>query len=169
MEIIKNFGVNPLLLVAQIINFLIILYLLKRFLYKPVISMIKKREDEIKEGLKNAEEGEKKLIQAGEKEKDILRIAREKAEKILTEAKKEAQELRSQSEVIAKKDAERILLQAKLTIEREEKAAEERLTRRIGKIAVTLLEKSLTGIFGEKEQKIILKKATAVLENQKNL
>ena len=56
MEIIKNFGVEPVLLVAQIINFLIILFILKKFLYKPVLDTLKKREDSIKEGLKQAEE-----------------------------------------------------------------------------------------------------------------
>jgi F-type H+-transporting ATPase subunit b len=56
MEILKTFGFDPILLGAQIINFLIIFYLLKRFLYKPVLGMLKTREDKIKEGIKQAEE-----------------------------------------------------------------------------------------------------------------
>lgn len=168
MEIIKDFGVNPVLLIAQIVNFLIILYILKRFMYKPVLDVLKKREEQIRNGLKNGELGEKKLLDAGEKERHILTKAQEKAEKILNDAKTEAAEVKTLAEESAKRESEKILMLARETIAQEEKAAEERLTRKIGQIAVTLLEKSLTGIFGEKEQKIILEKATAVLEKQKS-
>lgn len=167
MEILKDFGVNPVLLVAQIVNFLIILFVLKRFMYKPVLDMLKKREDQIRNGLKSAEEGEKKLTEAEEKERQILHKAQERADKILGDSKIEAQELKDEAVLTAKKEAEKIITQAKENIEQEEKAAEERLTKKIGQIAISLLEKSLTGIFGEKEQKLILKKATTVLEEQK--
>ena len=163
MNILKDFGVNPVLLVAQIVNFLIILFLLKKFMYKPVLDMLKKREDQIRNGLKNAEEGEKKLTDALEKERQILHKAQEKAKKILADSKLESQELRDETILAAKKEAEKIITQAKETIEQEEKKAEERLTLKIGEIAISLLEKSLTGIFGEKEQKLILKKAQVQL------
>lgn len=167
MEILKDFGVNPVLLVAQIVNFLIILFVLKRFMYKPVLDILKKRENQIRDGLKSGELGEKKLTEAEEKERQILHKAQERADKILGDSKLEAQELKDEVVLTAKKEAEKIIAQAKETIEQEEKLAEERLTKKIGQIAISLLEKSLTGIFGEKEQKLILKKATAVLEEQK--
>ena len=56
MEILENFGLNPMLLIAQIVNFLIVLFILKKFLYKPVLEMLKKRQTTIKDGLKQAEE-----------------------------------------------------------------------------------------------------------------
>ena len=59
MELIKNFGLDPVYLAAQIVNFLIILYFLRRFLYKPVFKMLKKRENEIKEGLEKTEESKR--------------------------------------------------------------------------------------------------------------
>ncbi len=163
MQIFKDFGVNPVLLAAQIVNFLIILYVLKRFMYKPVIAMLKKREDEIKKGLSDSEKNQKQLIETIEKEKAILQAARENADKMIAEAKLEATESKNQIEAATKKEIEKMQVQARETIEQETKAAEERLTRNIGEIAISLLEKSLTGIFGEKEQKSILKKAEAEL------
>ncbi|MEK9207391.1 MAG: F0F1 ATP synthase subunit B [Patescibacteria group bacterium] len=163
MQIFKDFGVNPVLLAAQIVNFLIILFVLKRFMYKPVIAMLKKREDEIKKGLSDSEKNQKQLIETVEKEKAILQAARENADKMIAAAKLEATESKNQIEAATKKEIEKMREQARETIEQETKAAEERLTRHIGEIAISLLEKSLTGIFGEKEQKSILKKAEAEL------
>ena len=52
MELLKDFGFDPILLTAQIINFLIVLVVLKKFMYKPVLDMLKKRENDIKKGIK---------------------------------------------------------------------------------------------------------------------
>ena len=76
MEILKNLGFDPVMLAAQIVNFLIILYLLKRFLYKPILEMLKKREDSIKEGLKQAEEARITLEKTLQEEKKILSKAK---------------------------------------------------------------------------------------------
>ncbi len=73
MEIIKNFGLNPILLAAQIVNFLIIFFILKKFLYKPVLNVLNKRQVTIKEGLKQAEEARVKLEKVVIEEKDILK------------------------------------------------------------------------------------------------
>jgi F-type H+-transporting ATPase subunit b len=166
MEIFQDFGVNPVLLVAQIINFLIILYVLKRFMYKPLLSMLQKREDEIKKGLESAEESQRKLEEATQKEKEVLQKAQNQAEKIVSDAKKEAQELRAEMEEAARKESERLLTQARETIAQETKEAEDSLTKKIGTIAISMLEQSMKGIFGEKEQKIILEKAAAQLSKQ---
>ena len=164
MEFLKDFGFNPVLLIAQIINFLIVLIVLKKFMYKPVLDMLKKREIQIKKGLNDSTEAEKRLTEAEEKEKQIVQKARITAEKMISDARLEADELKEDSLGKTKQEAEKILEQARLTILQETKEAEERLTRRVGGIAIALLEKSLTGIFGDKEQKIILKKATDQLQ-----
>ncbi|MBI2621714.1 MAG: F0F1 ATP synthase subunit B [Candidatus Levybacteria bacterium] len=169
MSILEDFGVNPLLLIAQVVNFLIILFILKRFMYKPILEAIKKRGDEVAEGIKSAEEGQKKLEVALEKEKEILTNAQIQAEKIITSAREESGELKKQIEENTRRDTERLVEQSKETIKEEARQAEERLIRRIGEIAIALLEKSLGGVFGKKEQKIILKKALTELGKQELL
>lgn len=160
MELLKDFGFDPVLLIAQIINFLIILVVLKKFMYKPVLDMLNKRKEEIENGLKNAEEAEKKLSEADEKESLILQKAHAQAEKIVADAKLEAIAVKEETEEKTRQEVEKMLSNARLTIAQETKEAEEALTQKVGKIAILLLEKSLKGVFGEKEQSAILKKAT---------
>lgn len=167
MDILKEFGFNPTLFAAQIINFVIVFFVLKKLLYKPILETLKKRDADIKQGIKNNEEAEKLLADAQIKESELLQKAQLKAEKIVNDAKTEAIEARAQIEESARKDAEKILSQARETIDTETKLAEDHLTAKIGTVAINLLEKSLTGIFGKSEQAIILKKAEAELKKQK--
>src|SRR5260221_439051 len=116
MEILKNFGFDPVLLSAQIVNFLIILFLLRRFFYKPLLALLKDRETTIKEGLEKAEEGRKLLEKALEEEKTILRNAQKQASSILEDAKNQAKAIASESEENAKKRTEKLIDEARLQI-----------------------------------------------------
>ena len=164
MNILNNFGFDPMLFTAQIINFVVILFVLKKFMYKPILDTLKKRQDEIKKGLSDAEEGHKLLADAQEKETKLLQKAQAASDKMISDAKLEAANIKQEAEISTKKETERMILQARQQIEEETKAAEDRLTQNIGQIAVALLEKSLVGIFGKEEQKTILKKASAQLK-----
>lgn len=165
MEILKTFGVDPFLLGAQIINFLIIFYLLKRFLYKPVFSMLKKRKDTIAQGLKQAEESRLALERTIEEEKKILIKAQEEGKSLIADAKTQALEVAREVEENTKKQAEKILLDARAQIEQDTKRMELELTEKISVLAKQMLEKSLQGVFGKKEQKQILNKAVKNIKN----
>ena len=158
MDILKDFGVDPVMVVAQIVNFLIIFYLLKKFLYKPVLGMLKKRADKIEEGLKQAEESRLALEKTLEEEKKILSKAQDEAKKIIEESRTQAIEVSQKIEEDTKKQAERILLEAKEQIDQESKKTEIRLSEQVSRLAEEMLTKSLEGFFGEKEQKQIAQK-----------
>lgn len=167
MQIFQDFGVNPILLLAQVVNFLIILFVLKKFLYKPVLKIMSDREKEVKKGIEDAQAAQLKLDEATQKEAEILKKASERADKLIEEAKAQAQTMKTQAEEDAKSSAERILTEGRERVAQESAETEEKLTKNIGRIAITILEKSLVGIFGEKEQKTILKKAQLQLEKDR--
>ena len=97
-ELIKQFGINWRLLLAQAVNFLVLLYILKRFAYTPILNMLRKRKEEIAKGILLRDEAEENLAQIG-----VLK------ETTIEEAKKEALEIVSKGEVIAKEKREAIL------------------------------------------------------------
>ena len=75
MDMLDEFGFNPTLFVAQIINFVIIFFMLKKLLYKPVTDIIAKRDKEIRKGVKDKEEAELLMQKTQEKETEILQKA----------------------------------------------------------------------------------------------
>ena len=159
MDFLKNLGFDPIMLGAQILNFLIILYLLKRFLYKPVMDMIKKREDIIKEGLKDAEKAQLSLEKALEEEKKILVKAQDHAKQIIDDSKTQALEIQKEIEEKAKAQSEKILKDASAKIQEETKEAEKKLANQVSTLASEIVKKSLEEMVGQKEQKVFVDKA----------
>ncbi len=164
MEIFTKFGFDPVMLGAQIINFLIIFYILKRFLYKPILEMLKKRKDAIEKGVKDAEEGRLTLEKALEEEKKILRKAQEQSKKIIDDAASQAILIANDIGQNSRKQAEKILDDAKTQIQQETKEAEKRLSQDVSKLSIEFLSTSLKEIFGEKEEKLIIKKTLKQLK-----
>jgi len=159
MDIIKNFGLNPMLLAAQIVNFLIMFFVLKKFLYKPVLNILKKRQTTIKEGLKQAEDARIKLEKVVIEEKNILRNAQLQSKKIIEDAKQESIGITKQMNEEAKKQTEKLLNDTKEQLVRESIETEKRLALNTSKLAVAFLEKALKEFFSSKEQSEVVVQA----------
>jgi F-type H+-transporting ATPase subunit b len=159
MEIIKNFGLNPVLLGAQIVNFLIVLFILKKLLYKPVLETLKKRQNAIKEGLKQAEDARIKLEKVVVEEKNILRNAQLQSKKIIEDARIESEEIARKMNEEAEKQTDKLLNDAKEQIKRESIETEKKIAINTSKLAVTFLEKALKDFFSSKEQEKITSEA----------
>lgn len=164
MDILKNFGVDPLLLAAQVVNFLIIFWLLKRFAYKPIFQMLEKRRMLIAEGVENAQKSEVVLQKAEDREKEVLKKAQQQAQETLSAAQKQAQETLAAAEDTAKVRVEKMLDEARSSIEQQTVDAEQILSKHTAQLAVKLLEKSLGNLVDSKTQKDVVTKATKKLK-----
>lgn len=163
-DLITNFGINPYLLVAQIVNFLIIFYILKRFAYKPVLKLLEKRRQTIEEGQRNAEQAQLALQKALDEEKRILKNAQSEAKKILEDANARAETLIAGASEKGRKQVEKMLLDAKEEIARDRRDVEKQLASHVTRLSVDMLEKALQGLFTEKEQLTVLQKTKELLK-----
>jgi F-type H+-transporting ATPase subunit b len=119
MEILSNFGVEPVLLLAQIVNFAILLFILKRFLYKPIMKVLEERKSKVETSLRQAEEIEKRFDETSTKQENILDRAQGEASKIIEGAKDEAKILSEQIQKEANDRANRTIERAKQSLELE--------------------------------------------------
>lgn len=159
MEILSEFGFDLKLFVAQILNFLILAFLFKKFLYKPLLSAVKKREDEIKKGLENAEKAEKAMISAEEKKDEIINKAAKEADKIINESKKSAQEASEKILVETRNESEKIIRNAKEQANLEKEAIEKQISSIAIEASQKILDSIITDLFSEKEKQDILKRS----------
>ena len=116
MELFNALGLDWRVLLFQLINFAVLLWILHRFAYKPLLTMLDERSEKIEEGLKNADDATKKLKEASEKE-----------EAVLVNAKKEAREIIAKAEETAKRNKEEILEEAKSQSKKLMDQAEQRI------------------------------------------
>lgn len=102
MENLARLGLNPAWLIAQIVNFILILLVLRAFAYKPVLQMLGTRKRKIQESLDYAE---KVKADAAAQQKEF--------ERRIDEARREAAQAAQSATQVAEKERERILAQAR--------------------------------------------------------
>lgn len=89
-KILSDFGVQPILLLAQIVNFLVLLFILQKLLYKPLLNVLETRKKRIEESLANVEEIKQRLEKTAEEEERRILEAAHEGEKIIKEAQEAA-------------------------------------------------------------------------------
>lgn len=169
MEILTNilnlFGLETKLFIAQIVNFAILLYILKKFLYKPIAQTLQERQAKIKQGLQDAEKAKEALKVADEQKFEILKGARKDADKMIEITKKSVQTIRQQATDDAKKQAKEIIENAKKNAEAEQEAA----SKKVGVLSVDLskniVSKILSELFTEEDKNKVLARAVEKIEN----
>jgi len=142
-QILDVFGVNWKLLLIQAVNFGLLLAVLYRFLYKPVLAMVDTRRIKIENAVKNAERSEVELGQAEQEKARILREAIQKGDILIDAAKKHAET----EEHTMIKDAQRkvvhMLNEAERRVVREHEEMVEKAEREVARMAVLAAEKVL--------------------------
>lgn len=165
MEILTNFGVEPKLLLAQVVNFLIILFLLKKFFYAKITKVLDERKTKIAESLKNADLIEAKLQQTEEQVKEALEIANVNAKEIIDSTNKEAQRVYDEAQKEAKTAAEAIIIKAKAEIQSEREQMKNTLEKDTITLVADVVKKVLGRNLTTKEKQALNSKAMTEIIN----
>jgi len=130
-------------LVFNLINFAILLYLLKRILFKPALAYLDRRREMIAGRMKSAIEGEKRAEELVAKREAELASARERSERIVDEARARAAEMIAEAKEKAREEAERIVAEARVRSEQERDRMIAELKGAYADIAVLAAERVL--------------------------
>ena len=145
------------LLFWNTIIFLILLFLLAEFAWKPIMAAVKQRENSINQALEAAEEAQKqmanlkadneRLLAEARAERDvILKEARDIKDKIITEAKEEAQ-----------REGTKLIKQAQEAIESEKKVALAQLKDQVAALSVEMAQRvMISELSDEKKQTALI-------------
>lgn len=132
----RTFGVDMPHLLASIVNFSIVAFLLHRFAYKPILLVLEERKAQIAEGIANAEKIKAELAQTAAERQKILSQANVEANKLILEARSAAarvQEIETQKAIAA---AEQIILKAREASAMDHARMLGELRREIGRLVV---------------------------------
>ena len=141
MEILEDFGVEPILLLAQVVNFVILLYILKRFLYKPILKVLEERKKRIETSVKQSEEMQKRFDEITKKQTEILDKAKAESEQIIEGAKNEAKILADQIQLNATNAGNETIKRTQQTLEIEKQKMINEAKREIVDVVTSITEK----------------------------
>lgn len=157
-------GIEPSLLAAQVVNFLIIIFVLQKLLYKPILTMLEKRKKEIADGVeltaKLKDEEEKLRV----KQEKALAKAREDALLIIEDAKKQAKEVEKELVAEAHTQAAAIITRAKQEAEETHKSQKKAIAAEAVNLAVVMAKRLLSSVMSAKEQHALISKRIKDLE-----
>src|SRR5213076_250275 len=147
-----TFGWDPRLFFSQVISFIIVALLLKRFAYKPILNVLQQRRQQIAQAHLNAEKIKQQLAEAEQRHAEILAKANAEAQKMIEEARTSAAHLadRKQQEAIAA--AEQILAKAREASAIEHERTMMQLKRELGRLVVETTAKVTGKVLTSEDQ-----------------
>lgn len=163
-DLLSSLGINGKLFLAQLINFSIVLVVMWKWVYTPLVKLMEKRAKEIEDGLKNARRAESSLTEATEVKERMIAEAKSEAHAILEETRTKAESIRSEKMALAKTEIEKAVDEAKERIKGEKQAAFDSLRGEIAVLVAQATEKVAAGM-NEKEQRNRIDKAVSEIEN----
>ena len=152
-------------LIIQGINFLILLFLLQRLLYKPLLAKMSERTEAIKTSLEEAQRARAEAAKQQEENVERLRAAHAEAASIRAAALREAAEEQRKLVEAARAEAARLVESARSQTEADIRHAREELRREVADLAIGVAEKLIRKSLDDADHRRIVAEAVGQLRN----
>jgi len=140
------------LVVWMLISFGLVLFVLKKFAWKPIMEGLKSREETIAKSLKMAEEARNEIKKLHAYNEELADKARAERELALKEAKSLRDKIVEEAKANAQAEAQKIIDKSRLLITQEKENAQKELAEMVSKLALEITEKVLRKEFSDKEK-----------------
>lgn len=149
-------GINPPFLLSQIVNFCILLILLRLLLYKPALKAIEQRRATLEKGFQDSEAAQKALANAEAEKQRILEEARAEANKLRAEATQQAAQAAAKIKADAQAEAERIKAEAQAVLAAERDKMLSELRGQIASLAIAAANKLIGESLDRQRQEALI-------------
>lgn len=136
---------EPGLMIWTVVTFLLLVLLLGKFAWKPILAVLKERETTIRQALDEARQARKESESLLEQNRAILADARNQAREVLEKARQDAEQRRSDLVATARKEAEELLSRSRDEIQREMRQALRELRGEAADLAIAAASRVVAG------------------------
>ncbi len=162
-ELLHALGIDWHILLAQILNFAILLAVLGKFVYKPVMKMLDERREGTMKAIEREEFSQKKLLEAEADKENILAAARVDSQKILDIARQDGEEMKRKLVVSAKEEIAKLQREAEAKHKSERTKLISEVKGEIGTLIVDTIEKTLGDVLDARTQGKMVEQALAAI------
>jgi F-type H+-transporting ATPase subunit b len=152
-QILEQFGVDWPKFIAQVILFIIVYLILKKFAFGPIIAMLEERRKRIEEGMLNADKIKQQLAESEVRYQEILAKANAEAQKMIDEARISATAIADRKQQQAITEAEQIIAKAREATALEHDRILSELKREVGRLVVDTTAKVTGKVLTTDDQK----------------
>ena len=147
---------DPGLFVWTILTFLLLLFVLAKFAWKPLLKMLNDREELIRSSLEDAEKAKEKLEKLNAEGEAIINQARSEAQSILSEGKAAAAKLKDETLDVAKEQANQIASEAEKQINIEKDKAIAEIKSEVVNLSMSIAEKLINKNISPEDNKALI-------------
>lgn len=155
-------GLDVKLFLFQFITFVIVLLILKKFVFTKLVATLEHRRETLEKSLDQAKETQQALKSAEAEAAKLLSSARSQADGLLSDASKQAQELMSEAEKKGSEKAERIVAEAKEQLSHERDALRHELRAELAELVIVATEKVINEKLDSNKDETLIKEAIKV-------
>lgn len=146
-------------LLGQLITFSVFVWFTMKFVWPPILKVMKEREQRIADGLAAAERGQQALELAQLKADEHLKEAKQQAAEIIEQANKRANQMSEESKQQIRIENERLLAIARADIQQEWQTAQQKLRAEVANLVITTTEKILAQSLNSVAQHALVKQS----------
>jgi len=166
VSIFEALGLNPAVLALQALVFLVLLAVLRRFLFGPVQQILRAREQQVQQHLDQARDQQTAAQKLREELQHRLDTIQEEARRRMREAAEQVKAAHDRTVAEARQEAEKLLERAASEIDLEKRKAIAELREQIANLALTAASKAIQDGLDETAQRRIIDRAIAGLEQE---
>jgi F-type H+-transporting ATPase subunit b len=136
----------------QLLIFIFLVLLLKKFAWKPILDTVNERESSIKDAMSEADKARNEMAAIKESNQKVLKEARAEREALLKDARNTGAEIVAKAKTDAKTEADKIISQAQEAIQNEKRAAVNELKNQVAQISLEIAEKVIDTELANKDK-----------------
>jgi F-type H+-transporting ATPase subunit b len=153
------FVVPNLTLLIQDVAFFLLLFLIARYLYRPIVKVLEARTKRIQDGLRSAEEAKKDREAAQQEYQLRMEAARREGQALLDRIAKQGEDLRKELEAKARQQAEGLIARARAEIQQEREKAVHDLREQVADLAVLAASRIIGESLDPKKHRELIERA----------
>lgn len=150
---------DPGLFIWTIITFLVLLTLLAKYAWKPLLELLEKREETIRKSLDDAEKAREELERLTTEGDEIIAKARSEAQSIIAEGKSAAEKVRNETIQMAREQASGLLDKAEKQIQAEKDKAIEEIKSEVVDLSLSVAEKLIKKNLSSEENQAMIEES----------
>jgi F-type H+-transporting ATPase subunit b len=155
---------DPGLFIWTILTFLVLLYLLRKFAWTPLLAALENRQEVIKKSLEDAEKARRELERVSQESRQIISQARAEAQSILARGRSEAETLRVEVKQKARAEADSILREAERQIQLETAKALSKIRHEVVDLSLLVASKLIKKHLSKEDDDSLIEESLKQIE-----